>query len=194
MFSRITPVVKNLIIINIVVYLAQRIVGQEVTAFLSLWPVGTEYFQPYQLFTYMFVHDPSGIMHILFNMLMLFFIGPILETYWGPKKFLAFYVISGIGGALFNIGAGLLFGGAAGIMLGASGAIYGVLMGFGVTFPNMEVMLLIPPIPIKAKYLVFVMGGLTYMMDRSGSVAHLAHLGGAVVGFLIILYWRNTGR
>ena len=194
MFARLTPVVKNLIIITVVVYLGQRILSFPVTEFLSLWHVKSDYFQPYQLFTYMFVHSPSGIMHILFNMLALAFIGPILETYWGPKKFLAFYVISGIGAAIFNIGIDLLLGGGAMMMLGASGAIYGILMGFGVTFPNMEVMLLIPPVPIKAKYLVFVIGGLSLLMPGSERIAHFAHLGGAVVGYLIILFWRTTER
>jgi membrane associated rhomboid family serine protease len=80
-----------------------------------------------------------------------------------------------------------------GMMLGASGAIYGILMGFGMLFPNMEVQLLIPPIPIKAKYLVFLLGGLTFLMDRSGSVAHFAHLGGIVVAFIVIKIWGNQG-
>jgi len=78
-------------------------------------------------------------------------------------------------------------------MLGASGAVYGVLMGFGMMFPNMEIMLLIPPIPIKAKYLVFVLGGMSFLLDRSGGVAHFAHLGGIVFAFILIRYWRSQG-
>jgi membrane associated rhomboid family serine protease len=191
MFARLTPVVKNIIIITAAVYIIQMMFPNS-EYYLNLWNIKTPYFQPYQLFTYMFAH--GGLMHILFNMIALAFIGPILESYWGPKKFLAFYLITGIGAALFNIGIDLMLGGGAGRMLGASGAIYGVLMGFGVTFPNMEVMLLIPPMPIKAKYLVFVIGGLTLLMDRSGQVAHFAHLGGALVGYLIIVFWRVTGR
>jgi membrane associated rhomboid family serine protease len=87
-----------------------------------------------------------------------------------------------------------LFPNNVGIMLGASGAIYGILMAFGMVFPNLEIMLLFPPIPLKAKYMVFVMGALTYFMDRSGSVAHLAHFGGAFVAFLLISFWRSSGR
>jgi membrane associated rhomboid family serine protease len=188
----LTPIVKNLLIINVAVFLADMLMpGLHVNEYLSLFNIRTPYFQPYQLFTYMFAH--GGFTHIFFNMLMLAFTGPILETFWGSKRFLLFYIITGIGAAVFSVGIDLIFGGGAGAMLGASGAIYGVLMGFGMLFPNMEVMLLIPPIPIKAKYLVFVMGGLTFLMDRSGSVAHFAHLGGVVVAYILISYWRSRG-
>ncbi|MFZ6009004.1 MAG: rhomboid family intramembrane serine protease [Bacteroidota bacterium] len=191
---RLTPTVRNLIMITSLVYLLQMIIGDFVTVNLSLWNVRTPNFKPYQLFTYMFVHSPDSFMHIFFNMLTLVFVGPILETFWGSKRFLLFYIICGIGAGAFNIIMDLfLTGGSMGIMLGASGAIYGVLMGFGMLFPNMEVMLLIPPIPIKAKYLVFVLGGMTFLMDRSGNVAHFAHLGGIIFAFIIIRLWRSQG-
>jgi membrane associated rhomboid family serine protease len=192
---RFTPVVKNLIIINTVIFLLQVIFpGLHVTEYLSLWNIRTEFFKPYQLFTYMFVHSPAGFGHIFFNMLTLFFIGPILENFWGPKRFLMFYIICGIGAGVFNVLIDLFFGaGTFSIMLGASGAIYGVLMGFGMLFPNMEIMLLIPPIPIKAKYLVFLLGGITFLLDRSGSVAHFAHLGGVIVAFILIRIWGTKG-
>jgi membrane associated rhomboid family serine protease len=192
---RLTPVVRNLILINSVIYLLQIMAsGLHVTEYLSLYDVQTEYFKPYQLFTYMFVHSPDGFTHIFFNMLTLAFMGPILETYWGPRKFLMFYIVCGIGAGIFSILISTFFGvGQFGAMLGASGAIYGVLMGFGLLFPNMEIMLLIPPIPIKAKYLVFVLGGLTFLLDRSGSVAHFAHLGGIIFAFILVRYWRSQG-
>jgi membrane associated rhomboid family serine protease len=139
----------------------------------------------------MFAH--GGFSHIFFNMLSLAFMGPILESFWGQSKFLLFYIITGIGAAVFSVAIDLIMGGGAGSMLGASGAIYGLLMAFGMIFPNMEVQLLIPPIPIKAKYLVFLLGGLTFLMDRSGSVAHFAHLGGVVVGFIVVKAWRSQG-
>lgn len=204
---RLTPVVRNLIIINVAVFVAQMIspkvdVGgcfgsgysrneDLLTAYLSLFNIHTSCFKPYQLFTYMFAH--GGFSHIFFNMLSLAFLGPILESFWGQKKFLLFYLITGIGAAVFSVGIDLIMGGGAGSMLGASGAIYGLLMAFGMIFPNMEVQLLIPPIPIKAKYLVFLLGGLTFVMDRSGSVAHFAHLGGVVVAFIVIKAWRSQG-
>lgn len=203
----LTPVVRNLLLINAIVFLGQMVapaidVGgcfgpmqtyrqDAVTAYFSLFNVRTDCFRPYQLFTYMFAH--GGFTHIFFNMLMLAFTGPILETFWGPKRFLLFYIVTGVGAAIFSVLIDLFFGGGGGIMLGASGAIYGILMGFGMLFPNMEVQLLIPPIPIKAKYLVFFLFGLTFIMDRSGSVAHFAHLGGIVVAFLFIKFWGGRG-
>jgi membrane associated rhomboid family serine protease len=192
---RLTPVVKNLIIINTVIFLLQVLLpGLHLTEYLSLRNVRSDYFKPYQLFTYMFVHSPEGFSHIFFNMLTLVFIGPLLESYWGPRRFLMFYVICGIGAGVFNVLIDLFFGvGSFSIMLGASGAIYGVLMGFGMQFPNMEIMLLIPPIPIKAKYLVFLLGGMTFLLDRSGNVAHFAHLGGVIVAFILIQIWRSKG-
>src|SRR5690348_8862129 len=139
---RFTPVVKNLIIINTVIFLLQILLPKlHLTEYLSLWNVRSDYFKPYQLFTYMFVHSPEGFSHIFFNMLTLVFIGPLLESYWGPRRFLMFYVICGIGAGVFNVLIDLFFGvGSFSIMLGASGAIYGVLMGFGMQFPNMEIM------------------------------------------------------
>lgn len=192
---RLTTVVRNLIIINSVIFLLQVVFPRlHVTEYLSLWNIRTENFKPYQLFTYMFVHSPEGFTHIFFNMLTLVFIGPILENFWGPKRFLTFYIICGIGAGVFNVLIDLFFGaGTFSIMLGASGAIYGVLMGFGMLFPNMEIMLLIPPIPIKAKYLVFLLGGMTFLLDRSGSVAHFAHLGGVIVAFILIRIWGSKG-
>jgi membrane associated rhomboid family serine protease len=127
-------------------------------------------------------------------MLSLAFMGPMLESYWGTKRFTTFYMVTGIGAGVFNIIVDVFFGvGSYGIMMGASGAIYGVLMGFGMMFPNMEIMLLIPPIPIKAKYLVLLLGGMNFFMDKSGNVAHFAHLGGVIFAFLLITAWRKRG-
>jgi membrane associated rhomboid family serine protease len=188
---RLTPVVRNLIIINVIVFVFQSITSDTLTGYLALFNRESGNFQPYQLFTYMFAH--GGFMHIFFNMLSLAFMGPILEGFWGQKKFLLFYLITGIGAGVFNFIVEMFIGAGPGVMVGASGAIYGLLMAFGMIFPNMEVMLLIPPIPIKAKYLVFLLGGLTFLMDRSGNVAHFAHLGGVVVAFIVIKAWRSQG-
>ncbi len=188
----LTPVVRNLLIINVGIFIVQQIAPLS-TYYLALYDLNSGYFQPYQFFTYMFAH--GSFSHIFFNMLALASFAPILEHYWGDKKFLLFYVITGIGaGVIYSLVNYFLFPGTAGSMLGASGAIYGILMAFGMIFPNMELMLLFPPIPIKAKYMVFLMGALTYVMDRSGSVAHLAHFGGAFVAFILISIWRSQGR
>jgi membrane associated rhomboid family serine protease len=190
----ITPLVRTLIIINVVVFLLQNFASQYyLTEYLSLWPLGTPYFGPYQFFSYMFAHGGFG--HIFFNMLAFASFAPILEQYWGEKKFLFFYLATGIGaGIIYGVVNYFFFPGQVGPMLGASGALYGILMAFGMVFPDLELMLLFPPIPIKAKYMVFVMGIITYSMDRSGTVAHLAHFGGAFVAFIIISYWKSQNR
>jgi membrane associated rhomboid family serine protease len=188
----ITPLVRTLIILNVVVFVGQNLTGY-VTRYFELWPLDHPFFEPYQFLTYMFAH--GSMWHIFFNLFALASFAPILESYWGEKKLLFFYLATGIGaGVIFAVANYFFFPGQAGPMLGASGALYGILMAFGMVFPNMELMLLFPPIPIKAKYMVFLMGGLTYVMDHSGTVAHLAHFGGAFVGFLLITYWRTTGR
>jgi membrane associated rhomboid family serine protease len=185
-----SPLIRNLIIINVVIFLFQKLVP--VTEYLlMLWPLNTENFKAYQLFTYMFAH--GSFSHIFFNMLALASFGPILESYWGDRKFLIFYIATGIGAGLIYAGLNY-FVGNGGPMLGASGAIYGILMAFGMVFPNLEIMLLFPPIPLKAKYMVFVMGAITYAMDQSGQVAHAAHFGGAVAAFILITIWRKQGR
>jgi membrane associated rhomboid family serine protease len=184
----LTPVVRNLIIINVVVYIIQMIMPAA-TYYLSLYDINSGYFKPYQFLTYMFAHSPQSFLHIFFNMMSLASIAPILEHYWGDKKFLMFYLATGIGAGVIYAGVNLLLHGSGGAMLGASGAIYGVLMAFGMTFPNMQISMFFIPMP--AKYIVFVVGFLTYLMDRSGTVAHLAHFGGAFVAFILVSYWRN---
>ncbi len=193
---RLSPVVRNLIIINVIVFIFQKIMPV-LGNLLPLYSVHrTDFFQPYQLFTYMFCH--ADFFHIFFNMLMLSFFGPILEEYWGQKKFLLFYMIAGIGAGIFNILMDLFFGlGAFTVMLGASGAVYGVLTAFGIIFPNMELRLLFLPFSFKAKYMVMVLGSIAiysgFRSDPSDNTAHLAHLGGIVVAIILIQFWRARG-
>lgn len=188
----LTPTVRTLLIINVVIFVLQNMAPQ-FTIYLSLWPLNTPYFEPYQFFTYMFAH--GGISHIFFNMFAFASFAPILEQYWGDKKFLFFYLATGIGaGIIYAVVNYYFFPGQAGPMLGASGALYGVLMAFGLLFPEMELSLLFIPVPIKAKYFVFIIGGLTYFLDRSGTVAHLAHFGGAFVGYIIVQFWKSQNR
>ncbi len=202
---QLTPVVRNLIIINVVIFLAQMVVPLSgacieqaqyfpgLSGLLSLWPLESCPFSPYQFFTYMFAHGGFG--HIFFNMLAMASFAPILENYWGDKKFLTFYLITGIGaGVIYSLVNYFISPGDGGPMLGASGALYGIMMAFGLIFPNMEIMLLFPPVPIKAKYMVFLIGGIAFLMDRSGTVAHVAHFGGALVAFFVIQFWRSQGQ
>jgi Uncharacterized membrane protein (homolog of Drosophila rhomboid) len=187
---RLTPVVKNLIIINVIVFIGTMI-APRITWYLAMWNPRTDQFQPYQLFSYMFVH--ADFMHLFFNMLGFAFIAPMLESFWGQKRFTTFILVTGIGAGVFHLLMEYFFTGSMAPMLGASGALYGVLMGFGMLFPNMEIMLLIPPIPIKAKYLVLLLGGMTFLMDRSGQVAHFTHLGGVIFAFILIKIWGHSG-
>ena len=189
MFNNLSPVVRNLLFINIAVFIIQKVMPVA-TYYLALYSINSPYFKPYQFFTYMFAH--GDFFHILFNMMAFASIAPVLEMYWGDKKFLLFYMATGIGaGIIYALANFFFFPGVEGSMLGASGALYGVLMAFGMIFPNMEVSLFF--IPIRAKYLVFVIGGLTFLMDRSGKVAHLAHFGGAFIGFILVSFWRGSG-
>jgi len=189
MINNLTPLVRTLLIINVVVFIIQSIMP-ETSYFLQLYDFNSGYFRPYQFFTYMFAH--GSFFHIFFNMMAFASLSPILESYWGDKRFLFFYLATGIGaGVIYALVNYFFFPDAVGAMLGASGAIYGILMAFGMTFPEMQISLFF--IPIKAKYMVFVVGLLTFLMDRSGSVAHLAHFGGAIVGFGIISFWRGQG-
>lgn len=189
---RVTPLVRNLIIINFAVFLLQNLGDKyRVTDYLMLWPLNSPSFRPYQIFSYMFAH--GSIWHIIFNMMALASFAPTLESFWGDRKFLIFYIVAGIGAGLIYGAVGYFLGGG-GPMLGASGAIYGVLMAFGLLFPNTELMMMFIPVPIKAKYLVFIVGFVAYALDRSGTVAHVAHFGGALVGYIVVTIWQSGGR
>lgn len=259
MFGNLTPVVRNLLLINIVVYFIDYLMNGLPSHYLSFYGYMSDRFAPYQLFTYMFLH--GGFMHLLSNMFGLFFFGPMLERFWGSQRFLQFYLITGVGAGVIyslvnlyeskalenqannyvqsptpeafvsflrdhypnyslnddvmytleslaedpdnrryqqrsinvvrevfelNINIG---------MLGASGAIFGILLAFGMLFPNTELFLLFPPMPIKAKYVVAFYGLYTiYALIEQApgdSVAHFAHLGGMVVAFVLIKIWQS---
>ncbi len=194
---RLTPVVRNLIIINVVVYIIQRVMP-EITAYLALWNLHTPNFRPYQLFTYMFAHDVKGFWHILMNMLLLAMCGPILEEFWGQRRFLIFYTICGIGAGGFNVLIDLYGAPSFGYMIGASGAVYGVMTAFGITFPDMELRFMLLPISFRAKFMVLAFGMYAIWQAlrpaEGDNVAHLAHLGGIVMAIIMIQVWRSRGR
>jgi membrane associated rhomboid family serine protease len=136
--------------------------------------------RPWTIITYMFVH--GGILHILFNMLFLFFFGPPLEERWGGREFVKYYVICGVGAALFN----LIF--SEGVIIGASGAVYGVMLAYALNWPN-SLIWIYAIFPVKAKYLVLILGGVSFysaFLGASDGIAHFAHLGGLVVGFVYL--------
>jgi membrane associated rhomboid family serine protease len=190
---RLTPVVQNLLIINVGVFILQSIMPV-VTEYLALYNITTPYFKPYQLFTYMFTH--SGFMHIFFNMLMFIFFGPQVEDFWGSKQFIMFYTICGVGAGLFNILINLLFGvGNFSVMIGASGAVYGVVTAFGILFPDTRLSFFLLPISFKAKYLVMGLGAIAIFSglrpSAGDNTAHFAHLGGIVVAIILLQIWRR---
>lgn len=193
-FSIFPPVVKNLLIINGLVFLATVSIfgggltplGQYLFPYLALFPIGSGNFLPWQLVTYMFMHANLG--HIFFNLFALWIFGQSIEHLWGSKRFLVYYLLTGIGAALIH----MWIGGGGAPTIGASGAVYGILLAFGMMFPDKYIMLLIPPIPIKAKYFVMIYGAIELVsgLTRPDSgVAHFAHLGGLLVGYILIKFW-----
>lgn len=203
--DRFPPIIKNLIIINLLVWVAQLIYDRQwgLTAKIALWPIDTPMFKPYQVATHMFAHasyDVNGnivFFHILFNMFALFMFGRILENVWGAKRFLFFYLACGVGAAATHLIMQSIMG-TYSFAVGASGAIMGVFVAFAYLFPNTELMLIPFPFPIKAKWLALayilldLFGG--FGQVAGDSVAHFAHLGGALTGFLIVLFWNKTNR
>ena len=239
-WSSIPPVTKNLIIINIIVWLAEGLVpgfSHTLVDRLGLHMIGSALFFPFQIFTYMFMHDPGNIAHILFNMFTLWMFGRILEQVWGPKRFLIFYMVCGVGAGLVQeavwaltwqhdyvsgiaringltydhtkelVDAAVAMGDGKWLSaiadfksqmctIGASGAIYGILLGFAFTFPDMPLYFFFIPVPIKAKYMVLGYGVIEFLLGISGSVstvAHFAHLGGMLFGIIMLLYWKKKG-
>jgi membrane associated rhomboid family serine protease len=210
-------IVFFLIIINIVVFLFTNYSGSGDLLYeqLSLFYFGSESFKIPQLITHMFMHANWG--HLFSNMFALYMFGTVLEKVWGPQRFMQFYVITGLGAVLLHMGvqawevysiSGTLLPSFEAVetnrslyilyntpTVGASGAIFGVLAGFGLLFPNTEMMLLFFPVPIKAKYFIsmYILWELYrgIVMTPGDNVAHFAHLGGALFGFIIIKYWNK---
>ena len=188
---RVTEVVKHLLIINVLVYIGALVAANTglipSPSVLALYPFGSELFHPYQIVSHMFMHDWGSFGHLMFNMLTLFFLGPWVEQVLGPKKFLQLYFISGLGAlALHWLLTPYV------PIVGASGAIYGVLIAFAVLFPNTKLMLLFPPIPVKAKYLVGFIIAFDLFSGFGGfstGIAHFAHLGGGLAGFIMLTIW-----
>jgi len=190
--QRTTPVVLNLIIINALVFVAQMVFDStwELTNRMALYSYNSGLFEPYQLVTHMFAH--GGFFHILFNMYALWMFGSVLERVWGPKRFLIFYLVCGLAAGLTQMF--LVSGGAA---IGASGAIMGLLAAFAYTFPNTQFYILPFPFPIKAKYMAAIYAAIDLFGGFSGStdnVAHFAHLGGLVMGFILVIIWNKTDK
>ncbi len=228
----LTPAVKNIIIINVLIYLACFVVPGLNDA-LTGYYFASPNFRPWQIVTHMFMHSMSDFTHIFFNMYALYLFGTALENYWGTKKFVIYYLTCGVGAFFLHMGVGYfeiqkmmqsltdkeiyqvmitglqegkeykvqmveLYSAINTGVVGASGAVFGVLLGFGMLFPNTELMLLFPPIPLKAKYFVMIYGAIEFylaMRQTTGdNVAHYAHLGGMLFGYLLLKYWQKNPK
>jgi len=236
--SNMPPVVKNLLLLNVVMFIITLLgeaQGIQMTRLLGGYVFNSPFFEPYQLVSHFFMH--GGLFHIFFNMFALVIFGSALEQVWGPKRFFIFYMATALGAFIFhqlvgyfevkaveqeilamgyelyevqdlvveNLRKGMISTnpvfrdyqiGIGVPVVGASGAVYGVLVAFAYLFPNTQLMLLFPPIPVKAKYLVLFLVGIavynSFISNPGDNIAHLAHLGGALVGFIIVLFWQKS--
>ncbi len=185
------PVTRALLLINAAAFCIGLFIGPWFTRVFGLWPLASDLFLPWQVVTYAFLH--AGLGHLFFNMLGLWMFGSELEQTWGRQRFIRFYAAS----VLTAAAAQLLVTWLLGSMyptVGASGGLFGLLLAYGMTFPNRTIVPLIPPIPMKAKVFVAIYGGLELLMGVTGTasgVAHFAHLGGMLGGFLMLRYWRG---
>ena len=209
------PVTRNLIILNIIVFIATLINREFMTAEFALFYPTSRYFHWWQVLTHMFMH--GGFWHILFNMYTLWLFGSVVENIIGSKKFLLFYFICGLGAAGLHLGVeflqmqsfmeGAALGNNVALQniavikltptVGASGAIYGVLIGYAMLFPASKMTLLFPPVTLSAKWMVIVFAAIELLTGVTGTVAgvaHFAHLGGMLIGWLMIFYWRKRGK
>lgn len=214
------PVIKILLILNGVFYVCQLSIPG-LTAWGGLHHWSSPLFKPHQVITHMFLHDPDSAFHIIFNMFALWMFGSTLETYWGAKRFLNFYLFCGIGAAIvqmlmipWEVKRGLIAlnpgvpveamasyiteGVDRYNMIGASGAIMGIMAAFAYLFPNTELLIMFLPMPVKAKYvipvyvLIDLFGG--FNRQAGDNVGHFAHLGGALVGIIIVMLMNRTNR
>lgn len=191
-FRVLPTVVKNLLIINALMYLAYVVLAKiqvvDLSYWLGIWSLQTGMFRIWQPITYMFMHGSFD--HLFFNMFSLWMFGATLENIWGPKRFLFFYLICGIGAGLLN----MLVPGVH-LSVGASGAVYALLLAFGIMFPN-EYIYLYFLVPIKTKWFIIAMVALELfegIFRSSDGIAHFAHLGGMLIGFIILMIWKRKG-
>lgn len=195
-YFRTPPVVKNLIIANTLIFLATWLLQATIIAnrFFALHWFGSPLFHSYQYITYMFLHGGFG--HLFFNMFALWMFGRTLEYELGSRRFIIYYLVCGVGAALIQMLVAWLTGKLGIELIGASGAVMGVLLAFGVMHPN-EVLIIFPiPVPVKAKWFVIGYAALELFYGATGraaGIAHFAHVGGMLWGYLLLLYWKRKG-
>ena len=213
--SSLPQAVKSIIIINVLVMIMTSLNENFMYEKFALFYPTSPFFHWWQPLTHMFMH--GGFWHLFFNMYTLFIFGSVLENVWGTKKFLLFYFVTGIGAALIHTGVewgqmqywmGAAAEGSASATtsihmlkmtptVGASGAIYGLLMGYAMLYPDSIMTLIFPPVSLKAKWFVLIFAGielLTGVTGTGGGIAHFAHLGGLIFGLILMLYWKKSGK
>ena len=213
--SSLPPVTKNLIIINVIVFIASLFNENFMIGTFALFYPTSPFFHGWQVLTHMFMH--GGFWHIFFNMYTLLIFGCVVERIIGSRKFLLFYFVCGLGAVALHLGVeylqmqsymeGAALGNATAIQniaaikntptVGASGAIYGVLVAFAMLYPEARMTLIFPPVTLDAKWMVAIFIGIELFTGITGAqmgVAHFAHLGGALFGFLLVWYWRKRGE
>ncbi len=191
--NALLPITRALILANVGVFFIQWLVRGDNVGWFALWPWGTPLFHFWQLVTYGFLHDPNNLTHIFFNMFALYMFGSEIERVLGMRRYLFYYFACVVGAAVMHLFVSRMMGGAMVPTIGASGGVFGLLLAFGMFFPQRRIMLLIPPIPIRAWVLVTLYGLIELAMGVLGTqqgVAHFAHLGGMLAGFLLLSYWR----
>ena len=190
-YNSIPAVTRNILIVNIIIWGVCNLLKFPLYDILGLHDLRHGGFYLFQLLTYQFTH--IAFFHLFFNMFALFMFGRVLENYWGPSRFFTYYMVTGIGAGLIQLGI-CYFQDIYSVTIGASGAVFGILLAFGMIFPNVPLMIIPFPFPIKAKYLVIGYGLIELWMGFSNSgdnIAHFAHLGGMLFGVVMILYWRK---
>jgi len=203
-YSLIPPVVRALLIVNVGMFLLEIVSGDPLISALALWPLGTSGstvfmqaappFELWQLVSYSFLH--GSVMHLLLNMYALWLFGTRMENVWGSKSFTLYYFVCVIGAGVVQLFIATQAAHEGGIYptIGASGGVFGLLLGFGLTFPNERLLLIFPPVALQAKWFVLIYGIIELWAGVTGTeagVAHFAHLGGMLFGFLLLLYWRR---
>jgi membrane associated rhomboid family serine protease len=198
MFQSIPKITKNLLIINVLAYVASLVLemrGIELAVWGGLHYFESPFFRFYQFVTYLFLH--GSFTHLFFNMFALWMFGCVIERVWGAQKFLLYYLVCGIGAGLCQELVQYAMDSYS-LTIGASGAVYAILLAFGMTFPEERIFIFPLPVPIKAKWFVCFYAGIELFLAVSAAgdgVAHMAHLGGMLFGFLLIRYWqRHPGR
>lgn len=185
------PMTQALLIVNVLAFALQQVMGSHLVQWFALWPLASEFFMPWQLGSYAFLH--GGLMHLAFNMYGVWLFGSELERVWGARRFAAFYFVSVLVAAAAQLVVTAWLGSGA-PTVGASGGLFGLLIGFAMVFPQRRITPLLPPIPMPAPVFVALYGALELTLGVSGSatgIAHFAHLGGLLGGWLVMRYWRG---